>query len=83
MNLLANRRGFIKGAAVAASFLPSFGILGDDRSRLPEDKRPIGPDDDTINVAMIGWGAEGRVLSNSLARIPGVRVRAVCDICKF
>ena len=83
MEMRAKRRDFLKSAAVAASFLPSFSILGDEKNKLPEDKRPIGPDDATINVAMIGWGAEGRVLSASLARIPGVRVRAVCDIWKF
>ena len=59
----AKRRDFLKGAAVAASFLPGFSILGDEKNKLPEDKRPIGPDDATINVAMIGWGAEGRVLT--------------------
>ena len=52
MEVKAKRRDFIKSATVAASFLPSFSILGDDRSRLSEDKRPIGPDDETINVAM-------------------------------
>ena len=83
MAFKTDRRGFLKGAAMAASFLPTFNIVGDDKAKLPEDKRPIGPDDATINVAMIGWGAEGRVLSASLARIPGVRVRAVCDIWKF
>ena len=83
MEIKAKRREFLKGAAVAASFLPSFSILGDDAKKLPADKQPVGPDDSTINVAMIGWGAEGRVLSASIARIPGVRVRAVCDIWKF
>ena len=70
-----NRRNFVKGAAVA-SFLPSFNILH-------ADTVTIGPKDDTINVAIIGFGAEGKVLSESLVRIPGVRVRAVCDIWKF
>ena len=71
-----NRRNFMKGAAVASSFLPSFNILH------AEDVT-IGPKDDQINVALIGFGAEARVLSASLVRIPGVRVRCVCDIWKF
>ena len=71
-----NRRNFMKGAAVASTFLPSFNILH-------ADEITIGPKDDTINVALIGFGAEGKVLSASLVRIPGVRVRAVCDIWKF
>ena len=60
-----NRRNFMKGAAVASAFLPRFNILH-------ADDITIGPKDDTINVAMIGFGAEGKVLAASLVRIPGV-----------
>lgn len=71
-----NRRSFVKGAAATAAFLPQFNVLrGEDIT--------IGPKDDEINVALIGFGAEGKVLSASLVRIPGVRVRAVCDIWRF
>ena len=66
----------MKGAAAAATFLPSFNILR-------ADDITIGPKDDEINVAIIGFGAEAKELSQSLVRIPGVRVRAVCDIWKF
>ena len=71
-----NRRNFMKGAAVASTFLPRFNILH-------AEDATIGPKDDTINVGLIGFGAEARVLSASLVRIPGVRVRCVCDIWKF
>ena len=71
-----NRRSFVKGAAVAGAFLPSFNILH-------AEDGVLGPKDDQINVALIGFGAEARVLSKSIVRIPGVRVRAVCDIWKF
>ena len=73
-----DRRTFVKGAAATAAFLPSFSIL-----RAEDKNITIGPKDDTINVAMIGFGAEGKVLAASLVRIPGVRVRAVCDIWRF
>ena len=73
-----DRRTFVKGAAATAAFLPSFSIL-----RAEDKDITIGPKDDTINVAMIGFGAEGKVLAASLVRIPGVRVRAVCDIWRF
>ena len=76
MDFKMNRRSFVKGAAVAGAFLPSFNILH-------AEEGTIGPKDDQINVALIGFGAEARVLSASLVRIPGVRVRAVCDIWKF
>ncbi len=75
-----NRRNFFKSAAAGAAFLPSFSILGSDD--IDKDKRPIGPADDQLNVAMIGFGREGEVLAQSIARIPGIRVRAVCDIWK-
>ena len=73
-----NRRDFFKGAAAGAAFLPAFNVL-----KAHAKDVTVGPKDDTINVALIGFGAEARVLSNSLVRIPGVRVRAVCDIWKF
>ena len=76
MEFKLNRRSFVKGAAVAGAFLPSFNILH-------AEEATIGPKDDQINVALIGFGKEARVLSESLVRIPGVRVCAVCDIWKF
>src|SRR4029078_1621133 len=33
-----------------------------------------------INVALLGAGAQGQVLTDSMLRITGLRVRAVCDI---
>ena len=76
MEFSLNRRNFMKGAAAVGAFLPSFNILH-------AEEGTIGPKDDQINVALIGFGAEARVLSKSIVRIPGVRVRAVCDIWKF
>jgi predicted dehydrogenase len=35
-----------------------------------------------INVALLGVGAQGQVLLDSMLRIPGLRFRAVCDIWK-
>jgi predicted dehydrogenase len=33
-----------------------------------------------INIALIGAGAQGQVLTDAMLRIPGLRFRAVCDI---
>jgi predicted dehydrogenase len=33
-----------------------------------------------INVALLGAGAQGQVLSEAMLRIPGLRFRAVCDV---
>ncbi len=38
---------------------------------------------DTINVALIGCGEEGRILSNASLNIPGIRFQAVCDIWPY
>jgi predicted dehydrogenase len=35
---------------------------------------------DDINVAIIGTGAEGRILLESAVKIPGLRFKALCDI---
>jgi hypothetical protein len=33
-----------------------------------------------INVALLGAGAQGQILTDAMLRIPGLRFRAVCDI---
>lgn len=38
---------------------------------------------DALNVALIGAGAQGRVLINAALPIPKIRFRAVCDIWKY
>ncbi len=38
---------------------------------------------DTINVALIGAGEQGKVLMEAARRIPGVRFQAVCDIWPY
>lgn len=38
---------------------------------------------ETVNVALIGVGAQGRVLMESMLLIPGVKFKAVCDIWSY
>ena len=33
-----------------------------------------------INIALLGAGAQGQVLTDAMLRIPGLRFRAVCDV---
>jgi predicted dehydrogenase len=35
---------------------------------------------DELHIALIGAGAQGRILAESCVRIPGIRFKAVCDI---
>jgi len=44
--------------------------------------RVVPPDLSVINVGLLGVGAQGQVLLDSMLRIPGLRFRAVCDIWK-
>ncbi len=71
-----NRRNFIKTSAAAASLLPSFNVLG-------QFAETLGPKDDDVNVAVIGYGAEGEILTDAAMKIPGVRFKAVCDIWDY
>jgi predicted dehydrogenase len=41
------------------------------------------PKADTVNVAVIGCGAQGTILTNAALPIPGVRFKAVCDIWPY
>ncbi len=70
-----DRRGFLKSAAGAGTML-AFGpaVFGD--LRAADNK-------DTINVALIGAGEQGKVLMEAARRIPGVRFQAVCDIWPY
>jgi len=44
------------------------------------DEAPPDTDVPEVNVALLGSGAQGQVLLDSMLRIPGLRFRAVCDI---
>ena len=73
MDTSFNRRDFLKTTAATAAILPTFNILS-------QQDGIIGPDDTQLNVAAIGYGAEGEILCNAAMKIPGIRFRAVCDI---
>ncbi|NIA13819.1 MAG: Gfo/Idh/MocA family oxidoreductase [Nitrospiraceae bacterium] len=38
---------------------------------------------EVLNIALIGQGAQGQVLRESILRIPNIRVKAICDIWKY
>ena len=67
-----NRRIFLRSAAAAGaglSFSPA--VFG----RTSNSKEP-----DDINVALLGVGEQGQVLMSACLKIPGIRIKAVCDI---
>lgn len=84
-----DRRDVLRGL----STVPALGLFGyawrqqheyqQKRKEAANAARPAPPADlAEVNVALIGAGAQGEVLLNSMLRIPGLRFRAVCDIWK-
>ena len=68
-----NRRSFLRTTAAAGAGLAfSPVVLGQAGGGKPDD----------INIALLGCGAQGQVLMNSILKIPGIRIKAVCDIWK-
>jgi len=65
-----NRRSFLRSTAAMGAGLAFSPIIGKAKAASA----------DTINVALLGAGAEGQVLMNACRNIPGVRFKAVCDI---
>lgn len=72
------------------STVPALGLFGYawNRQRQYQQARaeaaaapPVAPADlQVVNVALLGAGAQGQVLTEAMLRIPGLRFRAVCDI---
>ena len=75
------RRDFLKSSASAglgiAMASPALAKPASAR-RFQEEKKP-----EELNVAVIGTGLQGRVLVESMLRIPEVRIRAICDIWEY
>ena len=67
-----DRRDFLHSAAAAGAglaFSPAV-FSGTTGGTKPDD----------INVALLGVGEQGQVLMSACLKIPGIRIRAVCDI---
>jgi predicted dehydrogenase len=67
-----DRRGFLHSAAAATAGLafPPAVFAQTSKGKKPDD----------INVAMLGVGEQGQVLMSACLKIPGIRIKAVCDI---
>jgi predicted dehydrogenase len=80
VNPLLNRRDFISATAVAGAGM----LLNGCKSESGEEKAAQKKSSlNTINVALIGYGEEGKVLLDPLLDIEGVRMVALCDIWDF
>ena len=68
-----NRRGFLKSSAIAGAGLMAAPIV------LKGAEDAAAP----LNVALIGCGAQGRVLAEQIMKDPGIRFTALCDIYPY
>ncbi len=74
-----DRRRFLQTAAAAGAAL----ILSSPSLLPGEDAPPAPGRSDDLKIALIGVGAQGRVLMDDTLKIPGVRFVAVCDIWDY
>ncbi len=65
----------MQSAAVAGTMLAAMKARAVENAELAARKNP-----DQLNIALIGAGAQGRILMESCVKIPGIRIKAVCDI---
>lgn len=70
-----SRRSFVKSSLAAGAGLVLSSPQG--RAQGPTPKA------DDLNIAIIGVGAQGSILLESCHNIPGLHIKAVCDIWEF
>ena len=76
-----SRRDFLKSSASAGLGVALAGpVLAKSPSgrKVQEEKKAA-----ELNIAVIGTGLQGRVLIESMLRIPEVRITAICDIWEY
>ena len=75
------RRNFLKSSARAGL---GVALAGTALGQSPSQAAPAAAKSaDELRVAVIGCGAQGRVLIESMLRIPSVRIAAICDIWSY
>ena len=69
-----NRRTFLASASAAGAGL----AVAPATAGQPKAART-----DDLNIAVIGVGSQGRILIDSILKIPGIRFKAICDIWSY
>lgn len=72
---LISRRQFIAAGGAAAAWLAL--------SKAGLTQAAEAASSDQLNIAVVGCGAQGRVLIKACMKIPGIKIRAVCDIWPY
>jgi len=68
----------MQSTVAAGTLLATMKARAIENAELAAKKNP-----DDLNIAVIGAGAEGRILIESCLRIPGIRFKAICDIWSY
>jgi predicted dehydrogenase len=76
-----SRRDFLRSSAAAGLGMAIGGTALSGQQAQEKASGKKGSSE--LNIAVIGAGSQGRVLIESCLRIPGIRVRAVCDIWEY
>ncbi|MEZ5277414.1 MAG: Gfo/Idh/MocA family oxidoreductase [Opitutaceae bacterium] len=71
-----SRRAFIRSGVAAGAGM----MMANPIPAFAQNSKAKGED---LNVAIIGTGAQGRVLIDAALGIPGIRFKAVCDIWEY
>ena len=69
------RRNFLKSSAAAGMGMALASPIIQSRTETSPEK--INPSADTLQIALIGAGAQGRVLIESCLRLPDIQIKAV------
>jgi predicted dehydrogenase len=82
---MSNRRKFLKQAAAVslAAPLASYASIGTEKIEkriIPYGKKYAA--DDNIHVAIIGFGIMGSRNAKTILQVPGIKLKAVCDLYK-
>jgi predicted dehydrogenase len=76
-----SRRAFLRSSAAAGL---GVALAGPAFGQSPPPAAPAAAKGaDELRVAVIGCGAQGRVLTEAMLRIPSVRIAALCDIWSY
>ena len=80
-----SRRDFLRSSATAGLSAALAGAaFGQDAPQAAPPPAPAAARSaDELRVAVIGCGAQGRVLIESMLRIPSIRIAAICDIWSY
>ena len=64
-------------------FLKTAGAAGLSLALAPLRSYGQADQGETLNIALVGLGAQGRVLMDAMLKIPGIRFVAICDIWPY